>query len=190
MARAASSYDDFAVVDACSLPRPVPQSLTGSGFLATSGPPRPAPHPADEWAFVECSHNFVVNTASVTDEGDDGFAPAAPLNGQLMCDLCADCTMDAHEGVDGRLVPGHAVYICEGCQRGCHSYCIRDRVSQAAALPDHGLSDVSLSDPSVVQRRSTWRCGDCVEDDQWGVRSLVESMLTFSNTQCSATPAT
>ena len=53
----ASSYEDFAAVDACLLPCPAPQSLAGSGFLAESGPPRPAAHPADEWAFVECSHN-------------------------------------------------------------------------------------------------------------------------------------
>ena len=53
VAGAASSYDDFAGVEACPLPRPAPQSLADSGFLAASGPPRPAPHPADEWAFVE-----------------------------------------------------------------------------------------------------------------------------------------
>ena len=116
MADEASGYDDFAVVDACPLLRPALQSLAGSGFLVASGPPRPAAHPADEWKFVECSHNFVVNTASVTDEGDSSFAPVAPLNGQLVCDLCADCTMDAHEDADGRLVPGLTVYICESCQ--------------------------------------------------------------------------
>ena len=75
-----SSYDDFAAVDACPLPPPAPHSLAGSGFLAESGPPRPVAHPADEWAFVECSHNFMVNTASITNESDDGFAPVAPLH--------------------------------------------------------------------------------------------------------------
>ena len=75
-----SSYDDFAAVDACPLPPLAPHSLAGSGFLAESGPPRPVAHPADEWAFVECSHNFMVNTASITNESDDGFAPVAPLH--------------------------------------------------------------------------------------------------------------
>ena len=96
-----------------------------------------------------------------------------------MCGLCDDCTMDAHEGEDGRLVSGLAVYICEGCQEGYHSHCIRDRLGLATTIPSHGLSDVTRSDLSLVERRSTWRCGDCVEDGRWGVRSLVESMLTF-----------
>ena len=91
---------------------------------------------------------------------------------------CLFCTMDAHEYGDGRPVSGLVVYICEGCQEGYHSHCIRDRLSLATAMPGHGLSDVSWSDPSLVERHSTWRCGDCVEDDWWGVRSLVESMLT------------
>ena len=85
------------------------------------------------------------------------------------------------------------MYICEGCQEGYHSHSIRDRLGLATAMPGHGLSDVSRSDPSLVERRSTWRCGDCVEDDRWGVRSLVESMLTFSTTKsrprCSAKSA-
>ena len=80
--REISGYDDFAIVDACPLPPPAPLSLVGSGFLADSGPPRPATHPADAWTFVECSHNFVVNTASVANEDDDGFAPVASLNGR------------------------------------------------------------------------------------------------------------
>ena len=63
---ATCSYDDFALVDACPLPPSAPPSLAGSGFLADSGPPRPAAHPADEWAFVECSHHFVANNDSVT----------------------------------------------------------------------------------------------------------------------------
>ena len=29
---------------------------------------------------------------------------------QLVCGLCKDCTMDAHEGMDGQLVP-HGVYL-------------------------------------------------------------------------------
>ena len=80
-------YDDFATVDACPLPPQAPLSLAGSRFLADSVPPRPTTHPEDAQAFVECSHNFVVNTASITNEDDDGFAPVAPLNGQLMCGL-------------------------------------------------------------------------------------------------------
>ena len=100
--------------------------------------------------------------------------------------------MDAHEDEDGRSVSGLAVYICEGCQEGYHSHCIRDGLSLAAATPGYGLSDVTWSDPSLVERRSTWRCGDCVEEDRWGVRSLVESMLTFGTTAsaCSAKSAT
>ena len=105
-----SSYNDFATVDACLLPPPAPQSLAGSGFLADSGPPRPAAHLADEWAFVKCLQHYEVHTASVTDEDDGGFTPVAPMNGQLVCGLCKDCTMDAHEGMDGQLVP-HGVYL-------------------------------------------------------------------------------
>ena len=140
--------------------------------------------------FVKCTHNFEVHTDSITNEDDDGFAPVAPANDQLICGLCNDCTMDAHEDEDGRQVSGLAVYICEGCQEGYHSHCIRDGLSTAATRPGHGLSEISWSDPSLVERRSTWRCGDCVEGDRWGVRSLVESMLTFSTTQCSAKSAT
>ena len=114
----------------------------------------------------------------------------ALLNGQLVCSLCKDCTMEMHEGADGRLVLGLAVYICEGCQGGYHSHCIRDRLSPAAGLPDHGLSDVSWTDLSLVECHSTCRCRDCVEDNQWGARSLVGSMLTFSNSGCSAKSAT
>ena len=102
---------------------------------------------------------FVVNTALVTDEEDDGFAPVAPLNDQLMCGLCEDCTMDAHEDEDGQQVPGLAVHICEGCQGGYHSHCIRDRLGPAAEVSGLGLSDVSWIDLSLVERRSTWRCG-------------------------------
>ena len=123
-------------------------------------------------------------TASVTDEEDDGFAPVAPANDQLMCGLCDDCTMDAHKDEDGRQVSGPAVHICEGCQGGYHSQCIRDELSAGR------VSAVSWSDPSLVERRSTWRCGDCVEDDRWGVRSLVESMVTFGTARCSAKSAT
>ena len=43
-------------------------------------------------------------TISVTDEDDDGFAPVAPLNDQLVCGLCEDCTMDAHEDADDQLL--------------------------------------------------------------------------------------
>ena len=149
----ATSYDDFAAVDACLLlPCPAPQSLTGSGFLADSGPPHPVAHPADEWAFVECSHNFVVNTASVTDKDSDSFALVAPLNGQLVCGLCEDCTMDAHEDADGQLVPGLMVHICEGCQGDFHSHCIRDRLRPAAEVSDHGLSNVLIVDRPVSGR--------------------------------------
>ena len=56
-----SSYGDFAVVDACPVPRPALPSLAGSGFLAASGPPNPAPHPADEWAFVGLVHATTIN---------------------------------------------------------------------------------------------------------------------------------
>ena len=63
---------------------------------------------------------FVVNTvtASATDEGEDRFALVAPLNDQLVFDLCTEChgTMDAHEDEDGRLVPGRTLCLCEGCQ--------------------------------------------------------------------------
>ena len=103
-----SGYDDFAAVDVCPLPLPAPQSLAGSGFLAESGPLHPMVHPADEWAFVECSHNFVVNMASITNERDGGFAPVAPLNDQLVCSLCDDYSMDTHEDADGQAVPGLA----------------------------------------------------------------------------------
>ena len=186
----ASGYDDLATVDACPVLPPAPLSLAGPGFLADSGLPHPATHPEDAQAFVKCSHNFVVYTALITDEDDDGFAPVAPLNGQLMCGLCDDCTGDAHGNEDGRSVSGLAVYICEGCQEGYHSHCIQDGLSLAAAMPGRGLSGVSWSDPSLVERRSTWRCGDCADEDRWGVRSLVESMLTFGTTKCSAKSAT
>jgi hypothetical protein len=52
--------------------------------------------------FMKCSHNFEVHTASITNEDDDGFAPVAPANDQLMCGLCNDCTIDAYEDGDGR----------------------------------------------------------------------------------------
>ena len=98
--------------------------------------------------------------------------------------------MDAHEDEDGRQVPGLAVHICEGCQGGHHSHCIRDHLGPAAEVSGLGLLVVSWTDPSLVEHRSTWRCGDCVEDDRWGVRPLVEFMLTFSTTQCSTRSAT
>ena len=183
------SYDDFAAVDACPLPPSAPPSLAGSGFLAGSAPPDPAVRTADARQFVECSHAFEVHTVSVTDEGDDGFAPVPPGNDQLVCGFCNDCTMDAHEDDDGRQVAGLAVHICEGCQEGHHSHCIRDGLNAAAASPDH-LSSVSWSDPSLVEQRFTWCCGDCVEADRWGVKRPVESMLTFSTAKCSARSAT
>ena len=96
----------------------------------------------------------------------------------------SNCMMDAHEDEDGRQISGLAVHICEGCQGGYHSQCIRDDLSAGR------VSTVSWSDPSLVERRSTWRCGDCVEDDRWGVRSLVESMVTFGTARCSAKSAT
>jgi hypothetical protein len=84
--------------------------------------------------------------------------------------------MDAHEDEDGRPISGLAVHICEGCQGGYHSQCIRDCL-EAGTVPA-----VSWVDPSLVERRSMWRCGVCVEDDRWGVRCLVESMATYSTT--------
>ena len=110
------------------------------------------------------------------------FALVAPGNDQLVCGFCNDCTMDAHEDDDGRQVAGLAVHICEGCQEGYHSHCIRDGLNAAATSPDH-LSSVSWSDPSLVERHSTWRCGDCVKENRWGVKRLVESMLTFNTAQ-------
>ena len=103
---------------------------------------------------MRCSQHYEVRTASVTDEDDGGFAPVASMNGQLVCGLCKDCTMDAHEGVDGMSVPGLTVFICEGCQGGYHSHCIRDRLRPVAGLRGHGLSDVSWTDPALVERRS------------------------------------
>ena len=131
----------------------------------------------------------MINADSATDKGDDGFALVAPLNDQLVCELCGDCTLDAHEDEDGWLVLGHTLYLCEGCQRGYHSHCIQARVGPAAASFDRSLSDVSWSDPALVERWSTWRCGECVEDDRWGVRSLGESMLMFGSARCSARSA-
>ena len=58
-------------------------------------------HPVDGWVFVECSHNFVTNTASVMNESDDGFAQVVPQNNQLICSLCDDCSMDVHKDADG-----------------------------------------------------------------------------------------
>ena len=52
------------------------------------------------------------------------------------------------------------------------------------------MSAVANKHPALVERRSTWRCGECVEDDRWGVRSLAESMLTFGSARCSARSAT
>ena len=130
-------------VDPRPLPCPAPPSLAGLGFLAASGPPRPALHPVDEWEFAECNHNFVINADSATDKGDDGFALVAPLNDQLVCELCGDCTLDAHEDEDGWLVLGRTLYLCGGCQRGYHSHCIQARVGPAAASLDRSLSDVS-----------------------------------------------
>ena len=98
--------------------------------------------------------------------------------------------MDTHEGADGRAVPGLAVYICEGCHEGYHSHCIRDCYGLPGGQSSRGLSDVSWTDPALVACCSVWRCGDCVEGDRWGVCSLVESMLTFSTTQCSVKSAT
>ena len=46
----------------------------------------------------------MINTDSATNEGDDGFALVTPLNDQLVCELCEDCTLDAHEDEDGQLV--------------------------------------------------------------------------------------
>ena len=97
--------------------------------------------------------------------------------------------MDAYEDDDGRQVAGLAVHICEGCQDGYHSHCIRDGLNAAATSPDHLLS-VSWSNPSLVERHSTWRCGDCVKENRWGVKRLVESMLTFNTVKCSAQSAT
>jgi hypothetical protein len=69
------SYDDFAAIDAsrCPLPPPVPLSLAGSGFLAGSALPDPAVRPVDTQVLVQCSRNFEVHTASITDEDDDSF---------------------------------------------------------------------------------------------------------------------
>ena len=88
---------------------------------------------------MECSHNFVFNTASVTDEDDDGFAPVALLNDQLVCSLCEDCSMDTHEDTDSQVVPGLAVYICEGCQKGYHSHCVQECYDLTAEASDRGL---------------------------------------------------
>ena len=126
------SYDDFAAIDVCPLPPSAPLSLVGSGFLAGSLPPDPAMRPAGAQQFVKCSHNFEVHTASITDEEDEGFTPVAPANDQLMCGLCNNCTMDAHEDGDGRQVSGLAVHICEGCQEGYHSHCVQDGLNTAA----------------------------------------------------------
>ena len=60
----------------------------------------------------------MINTDSATDEGDDEFALVSPLNDQLVCELCGDCTLDAHEDEDGWLVQGRTLYLCEGCQWG------------------------------------------------------------------------
>ena len=48
-------YAAFAEVDACPVLAPARLSLVGQGSLVDSEPPRPACHPADEWAFVECT---------------------------------------------------------------------------------------------------------------------------------------
>ena len=156
----ADSYDEAAVVDACPLPAPAPPSLAGAGFLADAAVFSSAPRPAAAQEFVLCSHNFETLTLSISDDEDNGFAPVASANDQLMCGLCDDCTMDAHEDEDGNPVSGLAVYICEGCQGGYHSHCVRD------GLRDGTVSAVLWSDPSLVARRSTWRCGECVEDDR------------------------
>ena len=97
--------------------------------------------------------------------------------------------MDAHEDADGQAVPGLKVFICEGCQEGYHSHCVRDRYGPTGTPADRGHANVAWLDPALVARRSVWRCGDCVEDNCWGVRSLVESMLTFNTTRCSAESA-
>ena len=180
----AHSYDEFAAIDACPLPPSAPPSLAGPGFLAETAVSSPALCPLGAQEFVQCSHNFEVLTPSISDDDDDGFAPVVPANVQLMCSLCDNCTMDAHEDDDGRPVSGLAVYICEGCQGSYHSHCVRD------GLRDGTVSAVSWSDPSLVGCRSTWRCGDCVDNDRWGVRRLVESTVTFSTIQCSAQSAT
>ena len=58
-----------------------------------------------------------------------------------------------------------------------------------------GYADVAevdacpLPSPALCARQSTWRCGVCVTQDRWGVRSLGESMLTFGSTLCSAKSA-
>ena len=102
--------------------------------------------------------------------------------------------MDTHEDADGRMVPGLTVYICEGCQEGYHLHCIWDCYGSAAEASDRGLSSASWTDPALDlvahSSCSVWCCGDCVEGNRWGVRSLVESMLTFGTTQCSAKSAT
>ena len=149
----AHSYNEFAAVDACPLPPPAPQSLAGAGFLAEAAASSPAVRPSGAQEFVQCSHNFEVLTPSISDDEDDGFALVPPDNDQLVCGLCDDCTMDVHEDDDGRPVSGLAVYICEGCQGGYHSHCVRD------GLRDGTVSAVSWSDPSSVACRSTWRCG-------------------------------
>ena len=82
------------------------------------------------------------------------------------------------------------MYICEGCQEGYHSHCLRDRYGSAGAEDHHDSTDVAWADTGLVARRSVWRCGDCVKADRWGVRSLVESMLMFSTAACSAKSAT
>jgi hypothetical protein len=160
-------YDEFVAVDACPLPPPAPPSLAGGGFLAEGVISSSTVSPANVREFVRCSHNFEILTPSISDDEDDGFAPVAPANDQLMCGLCDDCTMDAHEDDEGRSVSGLDVFICEGCQDGYHSHCVCD------GLNDGTLSAESWSDPSLVGRRSTWRCGDCVAADRWGVRRLV-----------------
>ena len=145
------SYSDPAVVDACLLPCPLPPSLAGPGFLADPGPPRPAPHPSDEWAFVECSRTLFVHTDSGTDGDGSSAALVAPLNGQLVCELRKDRAAEAHEDEDDRLVPGCALYLCEGCQRGFHLHCKHERLRQATEPSGRSLLNVSWSDPAHVR---------------------------------------
>ena len=68
-------------------------------------------------------------------------------------------------GNEGVCFFGHGpvgeLYLCEGCQRGYRSRCIQERVGPAAASLDRSLLDVSWSDPALVERWSTWRCGVC-----------------------------
>ena len=82
------------------------------------------------------------------------------MNDQLVCSLCDDYSMDAHEGADGQAVQSLEVFICEGCQEGYHSHCVRDRYGLAGTPADRGHVSVAWVVPALVARRSVWRCGD------------------------------